>query len=290
MRRLFNALPLALAALPAAAELPPEIWFSPCGGPSATCVAPRVDHRINHALIGGWGSQPMQPAVRSYPCGDGTRSFFAEPITEDITATPSPYFTAGDELSQPGRLQPIADNAYEMLARWELASRTFYPVTEAERMRLRFNETELTGQQLNLVCEFNQAIDAGDLTRRYDWTNFSRQGDVVSLTAVPKDDLERLFYDSFIVDVDALTGQPSRVRFGTIDASGGDLNPTIALRPWLDESSNDIRLVGYEETPDPIRTADASENVPRRLDEVESSTPPAPRAFDCVIPVEATKP
>ncbi len=251
MRRLFYALPVALAAATAAAELPPDVWFSPCSDPVATCVRPVPAHTQRESC-GGCSSQPSSN-------------------------------------SKPRRIHPIADATRDVLDRWEEASRAFYPVTEAERMRLLVERPELTGQQLQLVCAFKQPIRAVDLVRRFDWATLNTQNDLATLVAVPKDRLERLFYDRFIVDFDIATGRPVSLRFESVIASDGIVHAEIAIRPWLDQSRLDIQLVGFEshdDEPRLIRTADASiEAMPLPLRESEPlAPPPAPLSFDCIEP------
>jgi len=251
MRRLISALPVAIAATPAFAELPPDVWFSPCSDPVATCVRPAATH-TEQASCGGCSSQPAS-------------------------------------MSEPRRLHPIADETREILDRWEEASRAFYPVTEAERLRLLVERPELTGQQLELVCALKQPIRANDLARRYDWATLNTRGHIVSLAAVPKDRLERLFYDRFVIDIDRSTGCPAGLQFGSTSTSGGTAQSMIAMRPWLDQSRLDIQLVGFEsagESPRMIRTADASDASPpmRPHERKPLMPPPAPRPFDCVEP------
>lgn len=260
MRRLFYALPVMLAATPAAADLPPDVWFSPCSDPVATCVRPTATSTQKQSC-GGCSSQP-----------------------------------AADE---PRRLYPIADATGELLDQWERASQEFYPVTEAERLRLRVERTDLTGQQLELVCTMKQPIRASDLVQRYHWSTLATQGEVATLVAVPKDRLERLFYDRFVVDLDTSTGRPAGLRFesgvivGSAITSGGDPHPTIALRPWLDQSRFEVQLVGFESQDDQprlLRTADVSDDISddasRRLPLGPAllTPPPAPQTFDCREP------
>lgn len=291
MRRLLNAVPIALIALPAAADFPPEIWFSPCGGPTATCVSPRIDHQANRPAVGNCASEPRPVETPSFACDESPRSLNERQVAEGLANASSPYFNAARDPAEPRRLQPIADDAHEMLARWEIASKALFPVTDAERLRLRMVNAGLTGQQCSLVEEFKQTVDAQSLAARYEWTTFSDNGDVVSLTAVPKDELERLFCRSFVVDLDSATGMPTGIRFGSPDSA---LDATVALRSWLDESANEIRLVGYETDISErrgVRTAELSDQTPRRIDAAESFiAPPAPRPFDCRESVEASKP
>lgn len=251
MRRLFYALPVALTAMPAAAELPPEVWFSPCKGPVATCVRPVATH-TQKETCSGCSSQPASAA-------------------------------------EPQTLRPIADPTHDILARWEEASRAFYPVTRAERLRLATERPELTGQQIELVCALKQPVRADELVRRYQWTTLRTHGRSVTLIATPHDRLERLFYDQFVVDVDASTGRPSGLRFGTVLVSGKVGRPTVTLRPWLDPSRLEVQLVGFEshdDEPRPLRTADASDNTPQRLpvDSEMRELPPAPELFECDQP------
>ncbi len=251
MRRLLNALPVALATMPAVAELPPDVWFSPCDAPVATCVRP-LEARANRVSCDGCSSQPASSTA-------------------------------------PRRLHPVADPTREILDRWEAASQGFYPITDAERLRLRADRPELTGQQIELVCALKQPVRADDLARRYHWATLSKDGETATLVATPLDRLERLFYEQFAVDVDTSTGRPSGVRFGQAVRSGKVGSQTVALRPWLDPSQLDLQLVGFESSeagPRLIRTADASDDPTQRmpLKTRANSLPPAPEAFDCDEP------
>jgi hypothetical protein len=251
MRRLLNALPIAMAAMPAAAELPPDAWFSPCDAPVATCVRPLEAH-ANRVSCDGCSSQPTSS-------------------------------------TGPRRLYPVADPTGEILDRWEAASQSFYPMTDAERLRLGTERPELTGQQIELVCALKQPVRADDLTRRYRWATLSKHGETATLVATPQDRLERLFYEQFVVDVDTSTGCPSGVRFGLAILSDKVASQTVALRPWVDPSRLDIELAGFESSEDerqPVRTADASDDATVRLPTKQrtNSLPPAPTQFDCDEP------
>ena len=137
-------------------------------------------------------------------------------------------------------LMPIADVADELLRRWSLASQAHLPVTDAERLRLKYDAPKRSGQELNLVCELQGPIDDADLARRYDWT-VTDDSDAVSLTAVPKDRLERLFYERFTVTLDASNWRPAAVRFET---HGRREHSVVALRPWVAEDTSPIEMVG----------------------------------------------
>lgn len=298
MRRLPLATLLSLSAAPLAAGLPPDVWFSPCNGPAATCVSASPADGAKTALVSG----PPIRALRSGVLADGTRSFF-EPAAALPPAPADPADLFREELAyfQP-QLTPIPDDALEILRRWETASRTFLPVTEAERLRLRFDSPDRTGHELDLACEFQGTIDADDLARRYDWTTVSEVGDLVELTAVPKDEVERLFIERVSVTLDAKTWRPTGLLCGRLDRPGTFANATIPLRPWGDDAT--IQLVGFEsdgsdrnatDAERPIRTADLSDDSPRLTrDDCPLTLPPAPAPLDFVAvplePVEAPRP
>lgn len=242
MRPLPHAAWIALFALPAAAQLPPEARLFPYDGPEATCV---------FRLVG------------------------------TVSADSSPH--------EP-RLSPNAGQARELLARWEAASQSHLPVTEAERLRLRYSSPERSGQELNLACEFQGQINAEDLTRRYEWATVVETGAVVQLTATPKDALDRLFCDRFTVTLDS-AWRPVEIHFGAVPASRSS---SVALRPWVDDgidADGAIHLVGFESDEEvrerPIRTADLSDEPPRLLrDDSPLALPPAPIRYDFPVPTE----
>lgn len=189
---------------------------------------------------------------------------------------------------------PVTDDARAVLDRWEAASRSHLPVTEAERLRLRYGSSDQSGHQLELACELQGTIDAADLARRYVW-NLTENADGIELTATPRDRLERLFYDRFTVRLDAETCRPSAVRF---EFASGETGLPIALAPWVDDTSEAaeaIEYVGFEtgDAPErPIRTADLSDDAPRLLREDSPlALPPAPSRFAMPLhPVEAPRP
>jgi hypothetical protein len=195
-------------------------------------------------------------------------------------------------LALPAAAAPPAagDDARAALDRWETASRSHLPVTEAERLRLRYASPDRSGQELDLTCELQGPIDAADLARRYDWT-MMEGADAVVLTAVPKDRLEGLFYDRFSVTLDATTCRPTGVRFET---AAGEASPTVALRPWVDDDSETagaIEYVGFESPEDaaerPIRTAELADDLPGLLrNDVPLALTPAPVPHDIAIPLE----
>ncbi|MGC1275766.1 MAG: hypothetical protein WBC44_18830 [Planctomycetaceae bacterium] len=285
MRRLFLAAGIGLSTLTATAQLPPEEWFSSCDGPSATCVSPHIEHLGDHVVRGagdGDGScGPIEFLVEEdLPAFAGKRSGEAEIV--QLAA----LFRAS--------LLPIADDADEILSRWSLASQSHLPVTDAERLRLQYASPERSGQELSLSCELQGPVDDAELNRRYDWT-VTDDADAVELTAIPKDGLERLFYDRFTVTLDAATWRPTAVRFETPDLSG---RQAVALRPWVDDEATEIQVVAYRPpsvAEQPIRTADVSEAAPRLLhnEPAPLELPPAPAPCEPVetrTPIEAPKP
>lgn len=285
MRRLFLAAGIGLSTLTAMAELPPEEWFSSCDGPSATCVSPHVEHMGDHVVRGsGDGDGTCGPGEllveHDLPAFAGRRKNDAESIQLAAFFPPS--------------LLPIADDAGEILSRWSLASQSHLPVTDAERLRMKYASPERSGQELSLSCELQGPVDDAELNRRYDWT-VTDDADAVELTAVPRDDLERLFYDRFTVTLDAATWRPTSLRFETPDRRG---RQAVALRPWVDEEATVIQVVAYRppnSAGQPVRTADLSEAAPRLLhtEPAPLELPPAPTPCEPVetrTPIEAPKP
>lgn len=285
MRRLLTAAGIGLSTLPAAADLPPEVWFSPCDGPAATCVSPRAEHLSGYALVDG-------PRCRAATC---------RPVcflTSDGLPVVAEYPPSGPAAvallgGHEPRLTPIADDAHEILGRWEFASRAHLPTTDAERLRLKYDRPGRSGQELALTCELQGPVDAADLGRRYNWS-VTDDADAVELTAVPKDRLERLFYDRFTVTLDPADWRPTAIRFVTPDGRRG---PAVALRPWVDAGAADVRLVAFESpvpAAKPVRTADLSDDAPRPLrdDFAPLALPPAPAPcdLDAPEPIEAPKP
>src|SRR5687768_14837998 len=199
MRRLLIAVGFGLACLPAAAQLPPEDWFSSCDGPVATCISPQPSHHLRYVLLAGapgefthFQNPPSVCDLKTAPPIEAAASPFLAPATslDDQFAFFAPP------------LAPIPDDAHEVLGRWALASRAHLPVIEAERLRLRYAAPRRSGQEISLTCELQGPVNADDLARRYHWS-VTDDADAVELTAIPKDRLERLFYDRFTVTLDA---------------------------------------------------------------------------------------
>jgi hypothetical protein len=190
------------------------------------------------------------------------------------------------------------EGARDILERWQAAARVHLPVTEAERLRMRYALPDRTGQELALITELQGPVDAADLARRYDWS-VSDTLDGVALTAVPRDQLERLFYSRFIVTLEGTTYRPIALQ---ILPPGGLPGVAVALHPWIDPNESDIHLVSVEQGRAAlVRTAEASSNLssddtvgtlrgrspmpPRRLPQGI-----APRVVAPGEPIEARKP
>ena len=286
MRRLVLAVGVAVSAASVQAQLPPEIWFSPCGGPVATCMSPRVNHRLDMILVAGSG----RDETSNRPvCDERIAALFGD---ETAGKGQSPYFGIDHLDEEPLRLKPIADDAREILDRWEIASQDFSPVTMAERLRLRYAFPGRTGQAVALTCELQEPVAAKELLRRYEWSVTGEGRHEVELTAVPRDHLERLFYGQFRVMLDTATWQPVSLSFPSAGGSGS----LVALHP-LDITIDDVQLVGFESgqnTARPVRTADLSDESPHsESDQPRIEPPPAPAPCRLDFPrqpVEAERP
>lgn len=288
MRRLVIAIIIGSFGIPAVAQQPSESWFSPCNGPIATCLTPQVSHRLDLALVNG-GIETRDEREAKSICGSPIADLFDDAT---VAGRPSPFFAMETFAYASFELTPIADDAAEILSRWEIAARSHLPVTAAERLRLQYAAPERSGQEITLTCEMQGPIDAANLSRRYDWT-VTDDLDAVELTAIPKDQLERLFYDRFTVTLDATTWRPIALRFPPRD---GRIGETVALHPWLDESMSNVQLVAFESDDErsQVRTADVSDAPPRLLrTEPVLELPPAPAPCEPAAlrdPVEARKP
>lgn len=299
MRRLFLATGIGVSSLTATAQLPPEEWFSPCDDPLATCISPHIEQLAGYFPYDG------------FPNDD--RRLSTEPDCGPIAFAPlnQPALVAGQSHAKrlvayhEPPLMPIADDAHEILHRWSIASQHYLPATEAERLRLQHASPERTGQELSLTCELLGPIDHADFMQRYDWSVVD-DADDVTLTAVPKDGLERLFYDRFTVTLAAGTWRPASVEFVSPDR---DRSTVVALHPWVDEPAvnskpaGNLQVVAFRPSDESaIRTADISQAVPHDNSHRESRSdreidmpialPPAPTPCETApsVPVEAVKP
>lgn len=101
----------------------------------------------------------------------------------------------------------------ETLRRWELASKSFEPMTDARfrRMTREFQDRH-NGHEIDILALLQRPVTAAELLHRFQWTR--ETGDSVTLAAVPRDATESLFVARFLVTLSDDTGAPESVRFG----------------------------------------------------------------------------
>lgn len=143
------------------------------------------------------------------------------------------------------------------LKRWESATRNVPERSRSERDEFRrqihenFNEHTLAAaEQL-----FGQ-VKANRLNETFDWRIIERTGEQVCLEAIPRDEMERLFYGSLQVSLEAESGIPVQLII-----VGRNRNRQIV---WQSDRGlkNEIEMVHFENDVPPapktlIKTAEA---------------------------------
>ncbi len=166
------------------------------------------------------------------------------------------------------------------LQRWQQATANRKPVTVAQ-MERAFQEHHETrsAHELALMLEFLGPIKANILTKRFRWSIKKDGQPNVRLIGLTTDDVERLFYKSFEVTLNAKTHRPLSIRFSDRNGQWGDRRVTLK-RPFesdvADTSGNSAKTAGFSEDVDP--SAAQSDILPAQFVESSPSEEPAAKS------------
>ena len=185
---------------------------------------------------------------REQPARLSTTATCVRPMGHTVTP-PGPCAVSGVSNS-------VADCS-PFLTRWELASRKQVNRnrSEVEQLHQRLRQ-EFNGHATAAAESMLGVVDANDLQSQFDWQLTDGTVTTVSLTATPRDEVERLFYETIEITLDRKTGQPLRLAIQLKNQSR-----QTAWLPPSHHSDNQIRVVRFENEipPSPaalIRTAD----------------------------------
>jgi hypothetical protein len=166
---------------------------------------------------------------------------------------------AGAALTLPAQSAPAAPaaglNPEHVVREWAAASRVIAPQGKSDHRRLLHTYgNQHNGHQIALICEFRGPVDADRLLERYRFTSAERDGDDILITAVPRDEVERLFVGHFEIGVAADTFLPAAIRFE------GSRQPTAArpialLNRWQREQIAQVESPAADRTPTVLRVA-----------------------------------
>ena len=94
---------------------------------------------------------------------------------------------------------------------WQQASaRASQPSIERD---LAGDADQLSAHELEAAVELSGPVSARELIQRYEWTATGSEGGKVTLKAVPRDELGRLFFSAVEIEFAAGADQPSELRF-----------------------------------------------------------------------------
>lgn len=177
---------------PAFSAPPPETWFSSCEGPIATCDQPRPIS-VAESLRAAGIIHPETPA-RS----DDAHLRLPPPETS------SPDFKT-PEIEPSEGLQPIPEERFQearaALMQWQAATKSRFPTTDAERLRLASELSDASAFERRIAAELRGPIDAEALWKRFEWRVADGDGSLL-LIAEPRDVLDRLLCPRFEIRFD----------------------------------------------------------------------------------------
>ena len=139
----------------------------------------------------------------------------------------------------------------ELLKRWEASANRQRQPSRSEREEFRrsirdaFNEHAVVAAEL-----FFGDVSSRQLEEAFEWRIVDRSADAVSLEAVPKDEMERLFYRSLSVTLDLKTGAANRLII-----VGRNQTSRIVWKEGRRDADSSITLVNVtsDVPPSPIR-------------------------------------
>ena len=210
--------------MPAAAGVPPEVWYSPC----------------DTLPVAGMEARPIDASAPAVCAATASRQ------------TPG---------CAPGSLRPRSA-VRQTLERWAAASQDHLPIPSAERLRQRYEHPQASGAELELLAELQGPVAMDDLMQRFQWSVLPTADGVTVLKGQPLDPLDRLLCPVFCLSLDAATARPVALAFGNATGTAAAsiaLSPWVEQHHGVS-----LRHVAYsEETPaaQPIRTADLSDDT-----------------------------
>jgi hypothetical protein len=172
-------------------------------------------------------------------------------------------------------------DANEWLTRWQQATTQRKPVTVAQMERAFQDHHETrSAHELALMLEFRGPVQADTLAKRFQWSvNQEEQSDKqpnVRLVGSTTDDVERLFYKSFEVTLDAKTHRPLSLRFSDRNGKWSDQHITLQSRletNVADSSSGSVTTADFKD--DTKRSANQSDVLPVQfLERAPNEQPP----------------
>ncbi|QDT39708.1 hypothetical protein [Stratiformator vulcanicus] len=218
MRSLFAGallLSAALSGIGFGMDADPFVSDDACSIPSATCGnAIPSDAGMPGRFIPADGAKAMSVSV-----------------TQTCSKTNSEWTDVGDSLRS-----------------WSNASKTLFPVTSAERLRLAYQHANCSGHELSLLAELRGPVDVAELGKQYRWEKGESDR---TLVGRPTDSMERLFVDRFEVTLDEKTNLPTSVKVWS-RRTLGDEN-TFAL----DTATRPTHFTQVRPPANPIRFASA---------------------------------
>lgn len=162
-----------------------------------------------------------------------------------------------------GRIEGVLD-------RWARASKSLSPLSEAEKRTISDTYKHVhSGHELAVALEFRGPVRAADLVAKYRWTGVEATDRAVRLTAVPRDDVERLFFRGFEVTLDPRTHLPVSIRF--TPRSGRPQSRPLGLVPKLEHGR--IEVVSAVR---PAAGGTAGQIVPTAAESIDPATAPRP--------------
>ena len=147
-----------------------------------------------------------------------------------------------------------------LLSRWEESTRQQSPLSRSQMEELQ----HAVGQQFNQhtaadLIPLIGPVRADRLQDRYQWAVVQRSRGSITLAAMSRDEMDRLFYHSVIVSLSLAQGLPEQ-----IDVRGRNLQQQLVWKSQrksdFSRAGNQIQLVGFEQdlppTPQAVRTTE----------------------------------
>lgn len=129
-----------------------------------------------------------------------------------------------------------------VLYRWQRASAET-PRSSIDNDLAAYGD-RLSAHELEAAAELCGPISARELIQRYEWTATSDDGGKVTLTAVPRDELGRLFFSAVEIAFAAGAGRPSELRFHDAGNRVRSITVAVPARAGAIQQASAVKTAG----------------------------------------------
>jgi hypothetical protein len=159
--------------------------------------------------------------------------------------------------AEPARLKAVAATSVDdgelqrqiarALSQWEAASEAVVsPSGEDEHVAYLIHKSTSSGHEIAVALEFQKPVRADELLKKYRWTRIDATDEALFLFAEPIDEVDRLFYRGFEVELDSETSLPVAVRFTDRKGKPKPASIELAVKTRSTLGERDVQLTSAE--------------------------------------------